>query len=130
LSLAHVVKHTARHSFHIRRYLLRGSATMLVHLRNATQGDGTLNTACIERLNGTFRAYLAPFVCRTHGLARQEQTITCAVFLLGCVYNFCRAHSTLKHSTPAMAAHLTDHVWSVSELLWFRPHLCFLSSTG
>jgi hypothetical protein len=103
---------------------------MLVRLRNATQLDGVINTAFIERLNGSFRAYLAPLVRRTHCLACSQQTITCAVFLLDCVYNFCRVHSTLKRSTPAMAAHLTDHVWSVSELLWFYPKLCFLSSTG
>ena len=129
LTLASVVKHT-HGSFHIQRYILRGSATTLARLRNATQLDGVINTAFIERLNGTFRAYLAPLVRRTHGLARTQHTLTCAVFLLGAVYNFCRVHSTLKHSTPAMAAHLTDHVWSVSELLWFRPKLCFYSSTA
>ena len=32
------------------------------------------------------------------------------------VYNFCRVHSTLK-TTPAIAAGLTDHVWTVRELL-------------
>jgi len=31
-------------------------------------------------------------------------------------YNFCRFHSTIK-TTPAVAAGLTDHVWSVKELL-------------
>ena len=31
-------------------------------------------------------------------------------------YNFCRVHRTLK-MTPAMAAGLTDHTWSVTELL-------------
>jgi hypothetical protein len=128
LSLASVVKHT-NGCFKLQRFILRGSATMLVRLRNATQLDGVINTAFIERLNGTFRAYLAPLVRRTHGLARTQLTMTAAVFLLGTVYNFCRVHSSLKHSTPAMAAHLTDHVWSVSELLWVRPRLCFLSST-
>ena len=43
-------------------------------------------------------------------------------------YNFCLLHSslqyysndTLKHVTPAMAAGITDHVWSIEELLTFR----------
>jgi transposase-like protein/IS1 family transposase len=129
LTLAQVVKHSTKKRFAIQHYILRGSPTMLARLRTATQLEGGINTAFIERLNGTFRAYLAPFVRRTHGLARTQRTITAAVFRLGAVYNFCRVHSTLKHSTPAMAAHLTDHVWSVSEFLWFRPKLCFLSST-
>ena len=120
LTLAQVVKHKTQSTFQIARYVLRGSCTMLVHLRTCTQGGGTINTAFIERLNGTFRMCLAVLVRRTHGLARTEQTVTAAVYLLGAVYNFCRVHTTLKHATPAMAAHFTDHVWSVSDLLWYR----------
>lgn len=129
LTLAQVIKPTVQGTFQIARYVWRGACTMLARLRDATQLQGTINTAFIERLNGTFRAYLAPLVRRTHGLARTQQTITDAVFWLGGVYNFCRVHSTLKHSTPAMAAHLTDHVWSVSELLWFRPKPALSLST-
>lgn len=129
LTLAQVVKHKANGSFRIARYVLRGSCTMLSRLRSATQLEGTINTAFIERLNGTFRAYLAPLVRRTHSLARTQHTVTCAVFLLGCVYNFCRVHTTLKQLTPAMPAQLTDPVWSVSELLWYPPKLCSHSST-
>ncbi len=129
LTLAQVIKHKANGSFRIARYVLRGSCTMLVRLRSATQGDGTINTAFIERLNGTFRAYLAPLVRRTPGLARTQPTVTNTVFLLGCVYHFCRIHSTLKDATPAMAAKLTDHVWPISELLWFRPMPFTQSST-
>jgi len=32
-------------------------------------------------------------------------------------YNFCRKHLYLRGKTPAMAAGLTDHVWSVSDML-------------
>jgi hypothetical protein len=32
-------------------------------------------------------------------------------------FNFCRCHSSLKRRTPAMASGLTDHVWTVAELL-------------
>ena len=129
LTLAQVVKHKVEGKLRIARYVLRGSCTMLVRLRNTSQGYGTINTAFIERLNGTFRAYLAPLVRRTHGLARTQQTVQNAVWLLGCVYNFCRPHTSLGSVTPAMAAHLTAHVWSVSELLWFRPIPPSASST-
>jgi transposase len=40
-----------------------------------------------------------------------------AVALFVAVFNFCRVHKSLNGKTPAMAAHLTDHKWSVSELL-------------
>ena len=121
LTLAQVVKHKVEGKLRVARYVLRGSCTMLIRLRNKSQGFGTINTAFIERLNGTFRAYLAPLVRRTHGLARSQRTVQDAVWLFGCVYNFCRPHTSLGDVTPAMAAHLTDHVWSVSERLWFRP---------
>jgi hypothetical protein len=32
-------------------------------------------------------------------------------------YNFCRKHITLKGATPAMAAGIADHVWTLTELL-------------
>jgi len=129
LTLAQVVKHHAEGGLSIARYVLRGSCTMLVHLRQRSQGPGTINTAFIERLNGSFRAYLAPLVRRTHALARTEQAVTDHIFLLGTVYNFCRVHASLNHKTPAMAALLTDHVWTVSDLLWFRPRPRFWLST-
>jgi hypothetical protein len=129
LTLAQVVKHKVAGQLRLERFVLRGSCTMLVYLRNCSQGEGTLNTAFIERLNGSFRAYLAVLVRRTHGVARRQQTITAAVFLFGCVYNFCRVHTHLKHATPAMSAKLTDHVWSVSELLWYHPPLVYCPST-
>lgn len=116
LTLAQVVKYPSRLT-----WVLRGSCTSLARLRTLTQLQGTINTAFIERLNGSFRAYLAPFTRRTHALPRTLATVSDAVFLFGVVYNFCRLHSTLKHSTPAMAAHLTDHPWSIAEVLWYHP---------
>lgn len=85
----------------------------------------TINTAYIERLNATFRAHLACFARRTRCPARQLQTVGGRIFLVGCLYNFCCLHASLDHQTPAMAAHLTDHRWSLEEFLWARllPHL-------
>lgn len=55
------------------------------------------------------------------------------MFIVGTLYNFCDVHQSLRcklwiterryrwvQRTPAMAARLTDHQWSVSELFWFR----------
>ena len=120
LTLAQVVIHRVKGASYIDCWLLRGLCTMLVRLRNLSQGDGTINNAFIERLNDTFRLYLAVLVRRTHALACTQLTITHAVFLFGVVYNFCRVHSTLKTATPAMAAGLTDRVWSVADLLCYR----------
>jgi transposase-like protein len=81
---------------------------------------GLINTAYIERLNATFRARLPALARRTRGLARTVARLRAEMFWSGVVYNFCTVHASLG-ATPAMAAGLTDHVWSVEELLRFRP---------
>jgi hypothetical protein len=42
------------------------------------------------------------------------------VALFAAHFNFCRVHKSLGGKTPAMAAELTDHVWTVEELLVAR----------
>lgn len=110
------------------RRTVQGSAQLMGQLLRATQdkggAGGVLNTAYIERLNGTFRARLAALVRRTRGLARRQTMLHAGLYLVGTVYNFCSLHDSLAaggvRCTPAMAAGLTDHVWSVQELLWHR----------
>src|SRR5688500_4867432 len=105
----------------MQRWLLSGSASMVHYLLTLTQGIATtINTAYIERLNATFRAHLAPFARRTRCPARQLQAVAERVFLVGCLYNFCWPHSSLNQKTPAWAAGLTDHRWSLDEFLWAR----------
>lgn len=107
------------------RWILSGSYATIRYLLDVTQGVGTtINTAYIERLNATFRAHLACFARRTRCPARQLQTVGQRVFLVGCLYNFCQFHASLDDKTPAMAAGLTDHCWSLEEFLWSRllPH--------
>ena len=95
-----------------------------------------LNTAYIERFNATMRSMVAALARRTRALVRLPQTLEQGMYLAGCVYNFCSEHRSLalefvvvgphgerRHwvgRTPAMAASLTDHCWSVRELLNYR----------
>lgn len=85
---------------------------------------GVLNTAYIERFNATMRARLAGFARRTRALFRQPDRVREAVYLMGTLYNFCTPHQSLGRKglkqTPAMASHITDHVWTVRELLAYR----------
>lgn len=77
------------------------------------------STAGIERLNATFRERCAPLARRTRRLARQVPTIQSQMYLVGTVYNFCTVHRSLQ-VTPAMAAGITDHQWSVGDVLAYR----------
>lgn len=93
-------------------------------------GAGTkLNTAYIERLNATFRSRMAPLVRRSRRLARTDSTLSAWLYLVGCTYNFSQYHASLRlplpstgerlwqPQTPAMAAGLTDHRWTMEEIL-------------
>jgi transposase-like protein len=102
--------------------LVHGSVRMFLTLLWSTPGCQVLNTAYIERLNGTFRSRLAVLGRRTRCSARRAATVTRGMYLVGTVYNFCCVHTSLTlqdggQQTPAMAAGITDHVWSVGELL-------------
>ena len=84
-------------------------------------GGGTIQTAYIERLNGTFRARLASLARRTRGLGRTVARLERGMWLIGAAYNFCTPHRSLAMGqTPAMASGISDHVWSMDELLHYR----------
>src|SRR3989449_11400585 len=64
-----------------------------------------------------------PLARRAGPLARQTLTLHEGMFLVGTVYNFCTPHESLcraQKTTPAMAAGITDHCWTVRELLSFH----------
>lgn len=104
-----------------------------IEARLAATHTGTqIHTAFIERLNSTFRCSWAHLARRSRSLADQEATLVAGMYLVGTIYNLCRVHATLRvaapdgrhrwrERTPAMAAGLTEHVWSVAEVLWWRP---------
>lgn len=129
LTLVQVVKHTRSNTWAGLRHVLWGSCTSLKRLIERTQGAGGINTAYIERLNATFRGHLSILVRRSRCPARRMDTLNQRVFLLGCVYNFCSPHSSFRDATPAMRAGLTDHPWSVADLLWHRPKPFSLPTT-
>jgi hypothetical protein len=121
LTLVQLVKHTPNGRFAPRRWLLSGSCTMLRRLIERSQGAGTINTAYIERLFATFRGRLAVCTRRTRHPARQVASLEAHLYVVGCLYNFCRVHASLRTRTPAMAAGLTDHRWSFAEFFWWHP---------
>ena len=123
--IAQVVKRYAqRRVVDVERRIVDGTPARVETLRRRAQGDGVINTAYIERLNATFRARLASLTRRGRALARRTLTLQHGMYLIGTVYNFCTPHASLAHvggkTTPAMAAGITDHCWTVRELLSFH----------
>lgn len=131
--ITQVVKQRGGRRHQLERLVVQGEAALADRLRQQSGGGRQINSAFIERLNATFRQRVGPLVRRTRAQARCPQTLTAAMFLQGCVYNFCTPHHSLAvalvlprkrrrwvQRTPAMAASLTDHRWSVLELMQFR----------
>jgi transposase-like protein len=121
LHVVQVVKQrVGRRLVRITRRLAYGSLTRAEVIMQATQlALGRINTAYIERLNATLRTWMPALVRRTRTPSGRREHLEAALFWTGCVYNFCHVHATLA-GTPAMAADLTDHVWSIDELIRYR----------
>jgi len=124
LCIAQVVKRYAQRCVvEVERRIVDGTPARVETLRRRSQGDGVINTAYIERLNATFRERLASLTRRGRALARHTWTLQRGMSLVGTVSNFCTPHESLfavgGTQTPAMAAGITDHGWTVRELLSF-----------
>lgn len=114
--------------------VVEGTAAQVTALLQQTHGGQVINTAYIERLNATFRTRLAGLSRRGRCLGKQLSTLHAGVYVVGTVYNFCTFHRSLRIGlvvgsrgrihwvprTPAMAAGITDHCWTVQELLTYR----------
>jgi len=75
-----------------------------------------ISTSYVERQNLTMRMCIRRFTRLTNAFSRKIENHAAAVALHYMHYNFCRIHQTLR-VTPAMEAGVTDHVWSVEELV-------------
>jgi IS1 family transposase len=98
-----------------------------------------INTAFVERINLSIRQHVAAVGRRVSTLCKGEDGLRQQLALYHTSYNFCLPHTSLRlpvpqpeatHGTgtakcwqprtPAMAAGLTDHVWTLREVLLFR----------
>jgi IS1 family transposase len=95
--------------------------------KHRVSGDpdmATISTSHVERQNLTMRMGMRRFTRLTNAFSKKLQNHENAVALHFMYYNFGRVHQTLR-VTPAMAAGIADHVWSVEEIagLLERPAL-------
>jgi len=79
-----------------------------------------VSTSYVERQNLSMRMHMRRFTRLTNAFSKKIENHAAAISLYFAYYNFCRVHQTLR-ITPAMEAKLTDHVWSVEELVALLP---------
>jgi IS1 family transposase len=76
-----------------------------------------VSTSYVERQNLTMRMGMRRFTRLTNGFSKKIENHTHAVSLHFMHYNFARPHQSLgKHVTPAMAAGVAAHPWSLSQI--------------
>jgi IS1 family transposase/transposase-like protein len=122
----------------VERHMRLGDLAHLTDRLKALGFSGTLNTAFVERINLTLRHALAALSRRSWATAQLTGELLAHLEWWRAYYHFCRPHLSLRLQldgpqarrgkqtprrygphTPAMAAGLTDHIWSVQELLAF-----------
>ncbi len=75
-----------------------------------------ISTSYVERMNLNIRMGLRRFTRLTNAFSKKFENHCHAAAIYFAYYNFCRVHQTLR-VTPAMEAGLTDHVWTLAELV-------------
>jgi IS1 family transposase len=127
-----------------RRHLVRVSHRVVFGTLEAVQQvlaacGWQINTAFVERLNLDIRQRVAAVGRRVTTLCKGEDGVRHQLVLFHAYHNFCLPHASLRvplaapvptngtgsakqwrPQTPAMAAGLTDHVWTLREVLLFR----------
>ena len=116
--------------------LLTLSTRVVLGAERLTHLGFTLSTALVERVNLTLRQALAPLARKTSSFCKDRKRMRQRVVFFQAFYNVARPHMSLRQPlslhertrrgaicprwqerTPAMAAGLTDHVWTFRELL-------------
>jgi IS1 family transposase len=112
----------------VMRTLIFGTMALLEYLLDRSTVSRTINTAFVERYNGTDRGQNRRKTRKTYGFSKDWDIHNAATFFVGYSYNFCWTVRTLRvrepdghwqPRTPAMAAGLADHVWTLEEWLTY-----------
>lgn len=100
-----------------------GGAKVIGTRKTVVSGNpdhGRIATSYVERQNLTMRMSMRHFTRLTNGFSKKVENHMHAISLHYMYYNFGRIHQTLR-VTPAMAAGITDHVWTLEEIAALAP---------
>lgn len=140
LLYAQVVKHRCKgRVVNVTEKIVFGTAAMLQAYLDHSPVSHHLNTAFVERHNGTMRHQNRRFTRKTISFSKEDDWMERQLYLSLGYYHFCWAHAGLREEiipplptkgkgspkkwrqvTPAMAIGVTDHQWTLQELLTFR----------
>lgn len=146
LLYAQVVKQRERgHVVAVSRKIVFGSADDLLTRLAASSTSTTINTSFVERDNLRWRTLNRRLTRKSLGFSKETGWLELQLWLSLAYYHLCLPHLSLREAlpspettrgagslrkwreiTPAMAAGITDHVWSTEELLGFRLPANFL----
>ncbi len=126
-----------------------GSAEAVQTCLEASAASTTINTSFVERDNLTLRQQNRRLTRKTNGFSKELNWMERQLWLTLAYYHFVLPHASLRTKlaepeptrgtgsarcwravTPAMAAGLTDHVWTTAELLSYRVPAAFLDQLG
>jgi IS1 family transposase len=98
------------------RYSPSPIVEVISKVRTGNPDPAHISISYVERQNLTMRMSIRRFTRLTNAFSKKLDNLKAAVALHFAYYNFCRVHSSLR-VTPAMEAGLTDHVWTIAELI-------------
>jgi hypothetical protein len=113
----------------VKRYALDSTATDAAHRYSPSKVVSSertvirdrpakeyISTSYVERFNLSSRMQMRRFTRLTNAFSKKLANHEAAIALWVCFYNLCRVHETLR-CTPAMALGVTDHIWTIGELI-------------
>jgi IS1 family transposase len=86
-----------------------------------------ISTSYVERQNLNMRMNMRRFTRLTNAFSKKVENHIHSIALFHMHYNFCRIHQTLR-VTPAMEAGLSQHVWSVEEIVLLSHQMAVLAA--
>jgi IS1 family transposase len=102
-----------------RRYSPQVCAGIKTRVLKGDPDPAKISTSYVERQNLTMRMSMRRFTRLTNGFSKKLDNHMAAIALHFLHYNFARPHTTLAGpypQTPAMAAGVADHVWTMTEI--------------
>jgi transposase-like protein/IS1 family transposase len=111
-----IIKVYGTYSFGERRYSTSGVIAAPKYVQEGRPDRNRISTSYVERLNASTRLFMRRMTRLTLAFSKTYENFGAAMALHFAYYNFCRIHRTVRTS-PAVAAGITDHIWTIAELI-------------